>query len=120
MAEVRPILIENDAGVARAGSLQVRMFSNRERWLRALKMLGLMWLLAGVTLVTVNPAYQKRVLAGPVTPVMRYRVSENVESATGECPVCGEIMTVMLDPAARLPLWTYCTPRNDPIRLRYP
>ncbi len=123
MAEVRPILIENDAGVARAGSLQVRMFSNRERWLRALKMLALMWLLAVVTLFipiahfVLVPGF---LLAGPVTAVMRYRVSENVESATGECPVCGEIMTVVLDPAAHLPLWTYCTPRNDPIRLRYP
>ncbi|MCC6302108.1 MAG: hypothetical protein IT489_04830 [Gammaproteobacteria bacterium] len=121
MAEERPILIENDAGAARPGILRVCLYSRKERWARALKMLGLMWLLAVVTVFipiahfVLVPGF---LIAGPVTAVMRFQVSESVESASGECPTCGEAMTVALDPAARLPLWTYCTPANDPIRLR--
>ena len=123
MAEERPILIENDAGVTRAGTLRVVQFSRRERWIRALKMLGLMWLLAAVTLFipiahfVLVPGF---LIAGPVTAVMRFRTGESMESASGECPTCGKAMTVPLHPAARLPLWTYCAPTNDPIRLRYP
>lgn len=120
-AETRPILIENDAGATRAGTLRVRVFSNRERALRALKMLGIMW---GVALATVFIPIAHFVLvpgffiAGPVAAVLRYRVVESMEAAAGECPTCGRAMTVPLDPAARLPLWTYCEPSNDPIRLR--
>lgn len=120
--ETRPILIENDAGASRPGALRVRLFTRRERWLRALSILGIMW---GVALVTVFIPIAHFVLvpgflvAGPVAAVLRYRAHENTEEATGECPTCGHPMVVPLDPATRLPLWTYCTAANDPVRLRY-
>jgi hypothetical protein len=122
VAETRPILIENDAGASRTGVLRVRKFSERERWWRALAMLGFMWGLAVATAFiplahfVLVPAF---LIAGPVTAVLRYRAGEHVEVATGECPTCGRVTTVPLDPAARLPVWTYCTASNDPIRLRY-
>jgi hypothetical protein len=122
VAETRPILIENDAGVSRAGTLQLQVFSERERGLRALKILGILWGLAVVT-VFIPVAHFVLVpgflIAGPVMAVQRYRTGESVEGATGVCPTCGQPVTVPLDPAARLPLWTYCPPSNDPIRLRY-
>lgn len=121
-AETRPILIENDAGAIRHGELRVRKFSGRERWLRALGMLGALWGLA-VVAVFIPIAHFVLVpgllLAGPVLAVLRYRAGEVVEGACGECPTCGRAITVVLDPAARLPLWTYCPPSNDPICLRY-
>jgi hypothetical protein len=91
--------------------------------MRALKMLGLMWVLAVVTIFipiahfVLVPGF---LLAGPVTAVMRFRVAEMTETVQGECPTCNQAMTVAMDPAARLPLWTYCPASNDPIRLRYP
>jgi hypothetical protein len=122
VAESRPILIENDAGASCVGMLRIRKFSDKERWQRALAMLGIMWGLA-VVAVFIPIAHFVLVpgflVAGPVTAVLRYRAGELVEGATGECPTCGQPMTLPLDPAARLPLWTYCTAANDPVRLRY-
>jgi hypothetical protein len=122
VAETRTILIENDAGESRAGTLHVQVFSDRERWLRALRMLGIMWGLAVLTVFipiahfVLVPGF---LIAGPVMAVLRYRAGESVEGATGECPTCGQPVTVPLDPATRLPVWTYCPPSNDPICLRY-
>ena len=121
--ETRSILIENDAGKTSPGTLRVMLLGKKDRWVRALKMLGIMWVLAVVTVFipiahfVLVPGF---LLAGPVTAVMRFRVAEMTETAQGACPTCGQEMTVAMDPAARLPLWTYCTASNDPIRLRYP
>jgi hypothetical protein len=122
-AETRSILIENDTGKTSPGILRVLLLSKKDRWMRALKMLGIMWALAVATVFipiahfVLVPGF---LLAGPVTAVMRYRVTEMAEAAQGECPTCSQTVTVALDPTARLPLWTYCSASNDPIRLRYP
>lgn len=121
MIETRPILIENNAGARSAGTLRVRRYADGERWLRALKLLGGMWLVAAATVFipiahfVLVPGF---LLAGPVMAVLRFRVGETLEAALGACPTCGRDIEVALDPAARLPLWTYCSPSNDPIHLR--
>jgi hypothetical protein len=45
-------------------------------------------------------------------------VTEHPDNATGECPVCKQVMKISLEPNARFPMWTYCPASNDPIQLR--
>lgn len=122
-AETRPILIGNNAGKVRAGTLHFLRFSDKERALRALRILGIMWALALLTAFipiahfVLVPGF---LVAGPVMAVMRYRVTEDMNAATGECPTCGQAITVQLDPSAHLPVWTYCPGSNDPILLQAP
>ena len=83
-------------------------------------MLGILWLLA-ILAVAIPLAHFILVpgflLAGPVAAVLRYRDTERNEQVTGECPVCGKPVTIPLDSSDRLPLWTYCPPSGDPIRV---
>ena len=83
-------------------------------------MLGILWLLA-ILAVAIPLAHFILVpgflLAGPVVAVLRYRDTERNEQVTGECPVCGKPVTIPLDSSDQLPLWTYCPPSGDPIRV---
>ncbi len=119
-SETRAIVIENDRGGDADGTLHVRKFSVMDRVLRALLMLGLMWLLALVSVLipvahfVLVPAL---LLAGPVVAFMRFRITEVNERVTGACPTCGREITVALEAGDRLPLWTYCPSAGDPIHL---
>ncbi len=120
ISETRPIVIENDRGGGAEGTLYVRKFSVKDRILRALVMLGVMWLLA-VMAVLIPVAHfvlvPSLLLAGPILALMRYRVTEVNDHATGACPTCGGDMAIPLDSSDRLPLWTYCPPAGHPIHL---
>lgn len=118
--ETRSIVISNNAGGTTAGILHLKRFGTADRVRRALAILGLTWLLAALTVLipiahfVLVPAL---LLAGPVLAWMRYRVTERNERVIGACPSCGKEFTLELDSADRLPLWTYCPPTDDPIRL---
>lgn len=119
--ETRPIVISNNAGdSSTAGTLYVKRFETADRVRRAFAILGVMWLLAVLTLViplvhfVVPPAL---LIAGPVLAWRRYRVTEASERVTGTCPSCGREFSLELDTADRLPMSTYCSPSDDPIRL---
>ncbi len=120
ISETRAIVIEDDRGGGAEGTLHVRMFSVMDRVLRALVMLGVMWLLALITVVipiahfVLVPGF---LLAGPFVALMRYRVTEVNERVTGACPVCGSDMAIPLDSSDRLPMWTYCPSTGHPIHL---
>lgn len=120
-SEARPILITDSNGGRSDGTLHVRLFSGRDRLVRALGMLGLMWLLAVISIAipiahfVLVPAL---LIAGPVAAFMRYRVTEQYERVTGACPTCGSGVSIELDSSDRLPLWTYCPPSDDPIHVR--
>lgn len=120
-AESRPIRIESNDGEATTGTLHITKYSHKERVLRAVKVLALMWALAAAA-VLIPIAHFVLVpgffVAGPVMAFMRYRVTDHPDNATGECPVCKEAMEISLEPNAHLPLWTYCPASNDPIQLR--
>lgn len=113
-------MITNSDGARVAATLQVRRFDTRDRLLRALRTLALMWLFALIT-VAIPIAHFVLVpallLAGPVMAWMRYRITEQNESIAGVCPTCSASFTKELDAADRLPLWTYCPPADDPIHL---
>lgn len=119
-AETRKIRIENNGGESAAGVLHMKRFSKKERVIRALQGLGLMWALAIATAFiplahfVLVPGF---LIAGPVMAILRYRVTESAVNATGECPTCHQAVTIPLEPSARLPLWTYCPASNDPIQL---
>jgi hypothetical protein len=120
ISETRSIVIENDRGGDADGTLYVRKFSVMDRVLRALVMLGAIWLLAVIS-VLIPVAHFVLVplllLAGPVLALMRFRITEVNERVTGPCPTCGGDMAIPLDSSVRLPLWTYCPPAGHPIHL---
>ena len=119
-SETRTIVISDSKGGKAVGTLYIRRFDTGERLLRALAALGLMWLLA-VLAVAIPIAHFVLVpallLAGPVVAWRRYRVTEQNERVTGDCPSCGAPLSIELDSSSRLPLWTYCPPADDPIHL---
>ena len=119
-SEARPILITDSNGGRAEGTLYVKRFSGRDRVMRALGMLGLMWLLGVISIAipiahfVLVPAF---LIAGPIAALLRYRATEQFERVTGACPTCGSGVSIDLDSSDRLPLWTYCPPSDDPIHV---
>jgi hypothetical protein len=120
VSETREILIKGANGGSAEGTLHIRKYSRRDRVMRGLRMLGVLWLLAVLAILIplahfiLVPAL---LLAGPIVGFRRYRDTEHNEQVTGDCPVCGKPMNIELDSSDRLPLWTYCPPSGDPIRV---
>lgn len=116
----RVIKFSNADGEATTGTLNYTVYSKQQRMTRGLSALGICWGLAVVTLFipiahfVLVPGF---LIAGPVAGYMRYRLTETMEEATGECPTCREQVTIPLEANDRLPKWTYCPARNDPIQL---
>lgn len=114
--------IESDNFPSYTGTLYSQVFSDRDRLLRALKMLGILWVLALVTLFipiahfVLVPTF---LIAGPVVAFKRYAMKSALEKAGGKCPACGQEVTIPLEPGDRLPKRTYCPACNKPIRLVY-
>lgn len=119
-AEQYPILIKANDGSTCAGELHVTVYDKRDRMIRAAKMLALYWGLALLS-VPVMVAHWVLVpgffLAGPVMAWLRYRVLERKNKVTGQCPVNKNTVTIPLQPADRLPLWTYCPVCEAPLQL---
>jgi hypothetical protein len=120
MTETREIVISNNAGGIAPGTLHIRHFSGGERLRRALAVLGMCW---GVGLATVIIPLVHFVvppvmlIIGPVLAWRRYGVVMQNEKIVGSCPSCGQPVTLELDASDSLPLWTYCPPSDDPIRV---
>ncbi len=104
------------------GLLYSSHFSSGERMGRALKVLGVCLLLAGITLFIpiahffLVPLF---LIAGPVMAVMKHKVDSVLEKAEGKCPECGDSISIMLDPADKMPKRTYCPSCNKPLQLMY-
>jgi hypothetical protein len=120
ISETRAIVIEDDRGGGADGTLYVRKFSTLDRVLRALVALGVLWLLALISVLipvahfVLVPGF---LLAGPVVALMRYRVTEVNERITWVCPSCHDALEIQLDSSDNLPMWTYCPPAGHPIQL---
>jgi len=114
--------ILSDEKGAELGTLHSLVYSSGERTGRALKMLAIAWLLAGITLFIpiahffLVPIF---VIAGPVMAWSRYRAEVVPEKVTGICPECGEEITIDLDPSDKLPKWSYCPKCNKSLHLVY-
>ncbi len=116
------IAIKSDDKGACAGVLESTVYSAGERTGRALKVLLVAWLLAAVAVFIpiahffLVPIF---VIAGPVMALSRYRAEVVPEKVTGSCPACGESITIDLDPADKLPKWSYCPNCNKSLHLVY-
>lgn len=114
--------IESENFPVQTGTLYSQLFSDRERLLRALKMLGVLWALALVT-VFIPVAHFVLVptflLAGPIVAFRRYGMKFALEKVGAVCPACGQEIVIPLEPGDRLPKRTYCPACSKPLRLVY-
>ena len=117
--EQRPIVIKSGERECQ-GLLHVRVFTPRERVVRALKVWGLSWLLA-VASVPIVIAHWVLVpgffIAGPIWAYKRYKMAGAVDHVSGPCPLDGEEISLKLEPSDRLPLWTHCPACNGSLQL---
>ena len=93
------------------GTLSIRVYASGERVKRAVGGLAACWALAGVTLFipiahfVLVPGFA---IAGPVVAMRLYAQDQAMLHVKGECPKCGEAITIELDAKDKLPLWSYC------------
>ncbi len=108
--EQRSILIKSGE-LASDGLLHSQVFTPQERLQRALKMWGLLWLLA-LASVPIIVAHWVLVpgffLAGPIWAYKRYRTPSVPDHVSGRCPMKSEEISVALEASDRLPMWTHC------------
>ncbi len=111
-------LRSGDAG--QPGHLKVLAFDNRERMNRALKLGGIFWGLAAVS-VMIPIAHWVLVpgllLAGPLAAWFKYRQQYETVSAQGVCPLCDTPVVIPMEAADRLPKWVYCPKCNGSLHL---
>ena len=85
-SETTPVIIKDNDSKTRAGEMQSTCFEQGDRIQRALTRLGLLWLLAGVTLFipiahfVLVPGF---LIAGPVMAWLTYKVSQQREQVSG-------------------------------------
>jgi hypothetical protein len=100
--------------------LAITVFDDKDRLKRALKRLGLFWLLA-IGSIPIIFAHWVLVpgffIAGPIAAMMVYRVGQAFEDASGQCPNCNESITIKLEAKDSLPKWTYCPSCNKAIQI---
>ncbi len=120
MSETQVVYVKADEQGVKEGILHYTRFSSGDRMSRALKVLGLCWLAAGITLFiplahfVLVPGF---LIAGPVLAMMKYKVDRENESVSVECPKCGKAVSIKLDAADRLPVYSYCPDCNVSLQL---
>lgn len=118
--ETRMILIKNDKNISSEGSLHFTIYEHQERMKRAIIALTGFWFLALVSVLVVvlhfvlAPAF---LFMGPYFAYKRYHAVSVPTEVIGHCPTCGEELRIQLDASDRLPMWSYCSARHDPIQL---
>jgi len=102
------------------GVFHFTRFSSADRTGRALKVLGVCWLIAGVT-VFIPLAHFVLVpgffVAGPVMALMRYKVDRVADKVAVQCPECGKDVEIKLDAQDWPPMYTYCPECNTGVQL---
>lgn len=118
--EQRPLEIRDGSGNVRPGVLHIALFDQAARNLRALKMLGLLWGLAIVSIFIIILHWvlvPGLLIAGPIMAVRKRKVASEVESADGTCPACSEEITLQMETDDTIPKSTYCPKCNNPLQL---
>ena len=119
-ADMQTIYVKSDEKPVREGKLHYTQFSSSDRMSKALKVLALCWLGAGITLFipiahfVLVPGF---LIAGPVMAYLRYKVDRATENVEVQCPACEKDVTIKLDAADRLPIYTYCSDCNQSLQL---
>jgi hypothetical protein len=92
MENIRAVVVKSIDGRVSEGSFDVRRLSPRERWLAALKWLGISWAiaLAFVPLPMLHFIFVPLFLVlGVPAGFFAFRVSERIGEGQVACPVCG-------------------------------
>ncbi len=119
-ADTQTIYVNADDKPTREGVLHFTRFSSGDRMTRSLKVLSGCWFAAGVTVFIpiahfiLVPGF---LIAGPVMAYFRYRVDRANENVAVQCPVCDESVTIEMEAADRLPLYTYCPKCNNSLQV---
>jgi hypothetical protein len=125
MAETKleSIVFQNSSGdKSTDAQLHTLVFDSKDSAIRALKRLGLFWLLALLSLPIIGahwvlvPGF---FIAGPIAAIMAYNVKEMVDKASGVCPECRETIEIKMEPKELLPKWTYCPRCNNSLHIRH-
>lgn len=121
-SEQHKIVFKTEGSHPAAATLYLNVYTPHERLVRALKMLGIFWGLALLS-VPILVAHWVLVpgflLAGPVAAYLRYQVTATSEKAAGECPGCHKNISVALEPKELPPLWKYCPLCNVAVHLQH-
>lgn len=120
--EQRAIHIKLNDGKQASGEVRVALYDTRSRFLRALKLLGLFWLIAVGIFVTFIPGFHllgsiTLLLLGPFFAWKRYNTTTIIEKGDGQCPSCAQPITLRFETTDQLPMWTYCPKCNGPLQL---
>ena len=95
-------------------------FGQSELTKRALTRLGLCWL-ASIASIPIIFAHWVLVpgffIAGPIMAMAAYKMKTMPDHAEGQCPACGENISIKLEAKDALPKWTYCPSCNNSIQL---
>lgn len=106
----RPILLKSGEASGE-GILHIRAYDAKERKMRAAKIWALMWLFAILSLPIIIAHFvlvPGFLIAGPVMAARRYRVEEEPDHISGQCPAGKEDFTLPLETSDHLPMWRYC------------
>jgi len=120
MSDTQVVYVKSDEHGTEEGLLQFSQFSSGDRMSRALKILGLCWLGAGITLFIPLAHFvlvPGLLIAGPVLAMMKYKVDRANESVSVECPKCKKSVSIKLDAADKLPIYSYCPDCNTSLQL---
>lgn len=119
--QIKPIHFHGNSGEKTTDAeLSITLYNDKDRMTRALKRLGLFWLLSVGSLPIIFahwvlvPGF---FIAGPIAAVMVYRTTEANDRAKGVCPNCNESIEIKMEPKETLPKWTYCPSCNESIQI---
>lgn len=115
------VFFKNSSGdKATDATLHITEFDPKDSTQRALKRLGLFWLLALLSLPIIIahwvlvPGF---FIAGPIAAAMVYKQKQIMDKTTGVCPECNEAIEIKLEPKDQLPKWTYCPSCNKSLNI---
>ena len=117
--KTQTILIKNDKNISSEGTLRFTIYDHQDRVKRAIIALAGFWLLALISVPVVVlhfvlvPAF---LFMGPYFAYKRYHTISVPTEVIGHCPTCDEELTIQVETSDRLPMWSYCSARHDPIQ----
>jgi hypothetical protein len=118
--EHTPVAIKDNDGNPKPGQMQATLFDHNDCVKRALSLLGLFWLLGGISLFiplahfVLVPGF---LIAGPVIAYLTYKTTRRRDHVDGECPVCKETIKIKMEAKDELPKWTYCPACTAPLQI---
>lgn len=120
LAEQHRVVFKTVDDSTSPGELSVRVYSDHERLMRALKIWGLCWLFAVLSLPILGahwflvPGF---LIAGPIMGYRRYHQYSSSDKVTGTCPRCHNEVSLSLEPREQLPLYKYCPQCSAPLHI---